>query len=129
MTQPPDAPDYDLTAERLRLLAHPERLWILDALRREAECVCHLEALLGKSQPYVSRHLRLLRDGGLIADERRGQNVYYRLASETVAVWLETILGPAQGEMAAMAQHKRLISCACPKCAEPTARHPLILVA
>ena len=41
-------PDYARLAERLRLLAHAERLRILDAVRRDAECVCHLEALLGK---------------------------------------------------------------------------------
>ena len=71
--------DYIDLSNRIKLLAHPERLRILDALRRDAECVCHLETLLGKPQPYVSQQLRILRDAGVIADEKQGQNVFYRL--------------------------------------------------
>lgn len=111
--------DYVSISALLRLLAHPERLRILDALRREPECVCHLEALLDKPQPYVSQQLRLLRESGLIDDERRGQNVYYRLADQEVGAWLGLILGPVEGELAELAAHKRAISCECPKCTEP----------
>jgi ArsR family transcriptional regulator len=110
-------PDYVEVSDRLRLLAHPERLRILDAIRRDAECVCHLEALLDKPQPYVSQQLRLLRDGGLIVDEKMGQNVYYRLVNTEVRAWLASILGPAAGEIPEMARHKNVIACPCPKCA------------
>ncbi|RME47127.1 MAG: ArsR family transcriptional regulator, partial [Caldilineae bacterium] len=41
-------PSYRHLANKIKLLAHPERLRILDAIRREPECVCHLTALLGK---------------------------------------------------------------------------------
>lgn len=109
-------PDYERLTAALKLLAHPERLRILDAVRREAECVCHLEALLGKPQPYVSQQLRLLREAGLIADERQGQNIYYGLADDDVRRWLDAVLGPVEGELPQMAQHKRVIACACPKC-------------
>ena len=111
-------PDYDAISSRLKLLAHPERLRILDVLRRNAECVCHLEALLGKPQPYVSQQLRFLRQAGLIIDEKEGQNVFYRLVDAEIAAWLDQVLGVSQGEQAEMAQHKRLIACPCPKCAE-----------
>ena len=99
-------------------MAHPERLRILDALRRESEFVCHLEALLSKPQPYVSQQLRLLRDAGIIVDEKQGQNVFYRLHDAAILGWLEVVLGPADGEHPEMAQHKRVISCACPKCSD-----------
>ena len=108
--------DYELLADRLKLLAHPERLRILDAIRRDAECVCHLEALLRKPQPYVSQQLRLLRDAGLIEDRREGQNIYYWLKDMAVRAWLDAVLGPASGELPALAQHKRVIACPCPKC-------------
>ncbi len=108
--------DYAELSAQLRLLAHPERLRILDAVRRDSECVCHLEALLGKPQPYVSQQLRLLRDAGIIADEKQGQNVFYRLDDDAVRRWLDAVLGPAAGEHPAMAQHKRVIACVCPKC-------------
>lgn len=117
-SQPPL--DYTAISNRLKLLAHPERLQILDALRREAECVCHLEALLGKPQPYVSQQLRFLRQAGLIVDEKVGQNVYYRLVDEAVMRWLDQVLGPVAGEHSAMARHKQAIACPCPKCAEET---------
>ena len=109
--------DYSALSNRIKLLAHPERLRILDALRRDAECVCHLEALLEKPQPYVSQQLRLLRDAGLIMDEKQGQNVFYRLVHVDVAAWLDVILGAADGQLPDMVRHKQLISCACPKCA------------
>ncbi len=91
-------PDYETVSSRLKLLAHPERLRILDVLRRDAECVCHLEALLGKPQPYVSQQLRFLRQAGFIVDEKEGQNVYYRLVDTEVIRWLDQMLGPVTGE-------------------------------
>jgi ArsR family transcriptional regulator len=109
-------PDYELLSNRLKLLAHPERLRILDAVRRDAECVCHLEALLGKPQPYVSQQLRVLRDAELIEDRKQGQNVYYWLKDKEVRAWLDAVLGPASGELPSLAQHKRVIACPCPKC-------------
>jgi len=111
-------PAYATISSRLKLLAHAERLQILDVLRREAECVCHLEALLGKPQPYVSQQLRFLREAGLITDEKIGQNVYYRLIDQEVRGWLDQVLGPAIGEHAAIAAHKRVIACPCPKCTD-----------
>ncbi|MEZ4621446.1 MAG: ArsR family transcriptional regulator [Caldilineaceae bacterium] len=54
-------PDYQQLSTQLKLLAHPERLRILDLLRREPVCVCHLEALLDKPQPYISQQLRAAR--------------------------------------------------------------------
>lgn len=115
-----DRPDYTDLSRRVKLLAHPERLRILDVLRHDAECVCHLEALLGKPQPYVSQQLRLLREAGLIMDEKDGLNVFYRLVDREVATWLDAVLGPVVGEDPELARHKKVIHCACPKC-EPEA--------
>jgi DNA-binding transcriptional ArsR family regulator len=106
--------DYDTISARLKLLAHPERLRILDAVRRDSECVCHLEALLGKPQPYVSQQLRLLRDAGVILDEKQGQNVFYRLCDDAVRAWLDALLGAggrrASGHGAAQAGDRLRLS-------------------
>jgi len=110
------SPDYERLAKQLKLLAHSERLRILDVLRREAECVCHLEALLDKPQPYVSQQLRLLREAGLIQDEKIGLNVFYRLADPQIVTWLDQVLGPAEGDHPEMVLRKQQISCVCPKC-------------
>jgi ArsR family transcriptional regulator len=124
-------PDYEALSARLRLLAHPERLRILDAVRRDAECVCHLEALLDKPQPYVSQQLRLLREAGLVCAEQQGQNIYYRLADGEVREWLDAILGFFEGELPGMAAHKQVIACACPKCSNESSpvRQPVALEA
>jgi DNA-binding transcriptional ArsR family regulator len=108
---------YERMSARFKLLAHPERLRILDVLRREAECVCHLEALLGKPQPYVSQQLRVLRDANVIVDEKDGLNVFYRLVDAEVEEWLNVALGPVEGEHPAIARHKQMVACPCPKCA------------
>jgi ArsR family transcriptional regulator len=110
--------NYESLSDRLKVLAHPERLRMLDVLRREPECVCHLEALLAKPQPYVSQQLRLMREAGIIADEKQGQNVFYRLADDEVRRWLDVVLGPPVDEYAAIEGHKKVISCSCPKCLE-----------
>ena len=108
--------NYEETANKIKLLAHPERLRILDAIRRESECVCHLIALLNKPQPYVSQQLSLLRKAGIIEDEKDGLNVYYRLADREIAIWLDDILGEVVDEQPEMSQHKKLVTCPCPKC-------------
>jgi ArsR family transcriptional regulator len=62
-----------------KAFSHPARLAILEELRKGECCVCHLEALLGSRQAYISQQLAVLRDAGLISDRRDGWNVYYRV--------------------------------------------------
>lgn len=105
--------NYEALSARLKVLAHPERLRILDALRRDSECVCHLEALLGKPQPYVSQQLRLLREAGVISDEKLGQNVFYNICDPEIVCWLDVVLGPIDDERIL----EEAATCTCPKCA------------
>ena len=91
------------------ILSHQARLRILDELRKNEECVCHLQAVLKRPQAYVSQQLRVLREAGLVTDERDGMLVYYRLANPEVAQLLESVLGPA-GEPVCMT------GCSCPRC-------------
>ncbi len=74
------------TAERLRRVAHPLRLAMLQLLRRRGElCVCAMAAALGAEQATLSRHLRILRDGRLVHARRDGPNVFYSIDAETIA--------------------------------------------
>lgn len=118
----PSSPDYAALSAQLKLLAHPERLRILDAVRRESECVCHLEVLLGKPQPYVSQQLRILREGGVICDEKDGLNTYYCVCDLRIRAWLDAVLGPVTSSSAG---HQPLAGCGCPKCAQVA--HPIEL--
>jgi DNA-binding transcriptional ArsR family regulator len=112
-----DRTDYEALSARLKVLAHPERLRILNALRREPECVCHLGALLGKPQPYVSQQLRLLREAGVIRDDKQGQNVFYMICDREVSAWLDAILGPVSTAVDARTHREPVVAYTCPKCA------------
>ncbi|GLU91071.1 metalloregulator ArsR/SmtB family transcription factor [Gulosibacter molinativorax] len=72
-------------ASTLKALADPFRLRVLSAIAtdpRGESCVCDLAELADVSQPTVSHHLKVLKDTGLLASERRGTWVWYRIAPE-----------------------------------------------
>ena len=74
-----------ITLEALfKAFSHPARRAILEQLRSGECCVCHLEALLGSRQAYVSQQLAVLREADLISDRREGWNVYYRVKDPRV---------------------------------------------
>ena len=70
---------YESQAKILKALAHPTRLFIVDELSRGERCVCELTDLIGVEMPTVSRHLSQLKDAGILEDEKRGSQVFYRL--------------------------------------------------
>ena len=67
------------TVARLKALADPTRLRIVNLLAVRALCVCSIEQLLGVSQTAASRHLARLQAAGILDSERRAQWVYYSL--------------------------------------------------
>lgn len=69
------------TAQVLKALGHPSRLLLVDHLVQGECCVCELTALVGADVSTVSRHLAVLREAGIVADERRGSQVFYRIAA------------------------------------------------
>jgi ArsR family transcriptional regulator len=80
-------------AEVAKAIADPVRLQLIDVLRKHAGkvCVCELVPLFELSQPTVSHHLKVLRDAGLVASERRGLWSYYYVTPEALdelAAWL-----------------------------------------
>lgn len=70
---------YRARAEILKAMAHPSRLRILEALSESAKCVCELQEIVGSDMSTISKHLSLMRAAGLLKDERKGQQVFYRL--------------------------------------------------
>lgn len=67
---------------QLRAAAEPTRLRLLALCARGAWCVSDLCALLGQSQPRLSRHLRLLTEAGLLDRMPEGANVYFQVPAE-----------------------------------------------
>jgi len=99
-----------------KALAHPARLRILNALREEGQYVCHLVALLGRSQPNISQHLAVLRATGLVLDEREGNNILYRLNNGRLLRLLD-LLAAGRGETAPAPGREVWRTCPCPRCA------------
>lgn len=66
-------------AARLKALADPTRLRMLDLLAQQAEplCVCDITPQFTQNQPTVSHHLKLLREAGLVDCEKRGIWAFY----------------------------------------------------
>jgi ArsR family transcriptional regulator len=71
-------------AERLKAVADPTRLRMLELLVQQpaALCVCEITDEFTLHQPTISHHLRLLREAGLIAGEKRGTWSYYWATDE-----------------------------------------------
>jgi len=83
---------YAARAKVIKAIAHPTRLFIVDELARcEERCVCELTAMIGSDMSTVSRHLALLKNAGLIADEKRGSQVYYRLRCRCATDFLDCV--------------------------------------
>lgn len=88
--------DAATLAKAFKALADPARLRLLSlvAARPGGEaCNCELIEPLGLSQPTVSHHLKVLHDAGLLAREKRGQWVFYRVVTEQLAA-LRDALAP-----------------------------------
>lgn len=81
-------------AGRLKALGDPVRLRLLQEISRRPggeSCVCDLLDLFDLSQPTVSHHLKVLRESGLVASERRGTWVYYRVVPTALAEVTEVL--------------------------------------
>ena len=76
--------EYRAGADVFKALGHSSRLLIVDVLSHGECCVADLTELIGCDMSTVSNHLSILRNAGLIMDERRGQQVFYRLTTPCV---------------------------------------------
>jgi len=115
------APAYKAQADLIRALAHPTRLQILEILGVEESCVCHLTAILGQRQPYISQQLMTLRNAGLVLDRRDGVMIYYRPANpERLAALIDqtrALLTDLGSSLAFPAVPRSPVpGCPCPKC-------------
>jgi len=70
---------YKSKADIMKALGHPTRLFIADELTRGKRCVCELTEMVGDDISTVSRHLSVLKSAGIVADEKRGNQVFYSL--------------------------------------------------
>lgn len=67
-----------------RVLADPTRLKILEILRNGERCACEIPAKVGKSQPNVSLHLKMLKDAGILSSRKDGKKILYSVAKPEI---------------------------------------------
>jgi DNA-binding transcriptional ArsR family regulator len=90
------------------VLADPSRRRILDLLREEPRSVGELVQRLGLSQPGTSKHLRVLREAGLVESHTDAQRRRYELRAEPLReldAWLEPYRREWAGRLDALERH------------------------
>ena len=86
LAEPLAAADAEDLAQVFAALSDPVRLRLLSLVAQAGEiCSCDLQDPLGKAQPTVSHHTRVLAEAGLLAGEKRGRWVWWRIVPERMA--------------------------------------------
>jgi DNA-binding transcriptional ArsR family regulator len=113
------------------MLGQPARLRILMAIGKGEACVCHLEAVLGYRQAYISQHLMALRQMKLVRTRRDGRNIYYRLTDLEILHLLQEagdLIGLEREEIRFSEAGAKVSNCPCPHCEPERADIPLTQV-
>ncbi|MBK9990145.1 MAG: helix-turn-helix transcriptional regulator [Verrucomicrobia bacterium] len=92
-----------------KALGHPARLQIVEVLRAGERCVCDLVDVSEGGWSTVSRHLSVLKSAGILEDEKRGLQVYYKLTLPCVGTFLDCL----SGDVAPKTKPARAKGCGC----------------
>ncbi|NLE26802.1 MAG: winged helix-turn-helix transcriptional regulator [Clostridiaceae bacterium] len=92
---------YEAKATIIKAMAHPSRLLIIDALSRQEYCVCELTDMVGADTSTVSKHLSVLKNAGIVIDEKRNQMVFYHLSMPCVLNFLNCVESVVQEKVKA----------------------------
>jgi len=76
----------------LKALADETRMNIVRCLLDGERCACAIVPVIGKSQPTVSQHLKILEEAGVLESRRDGINIWYKIKSKP-AIRILKILG------------------------------------
>jgi ArsR family transcriptional regulator len=82
-------------AKVLKALAHPTRLFIIEEIEKGENNVNSLTALIEADVSTVSKHLAVLKNAGIVVDDKRGNQVFYRLTVPCISNFfgcIETVL-------------------------------------
>jgi DNA-binding transcriptional ArsR family regulator len=75
----------------LKALGHPTRLWLAEQLAAGEKCVCDLAEPLDADFSTISKHLAVLKQAGVVADQKRGKQVYYTLKVPCILKYMPCI--------------------------------------
>ena len=92
---------FEARAVVIKAMGHATRLFIVHELEHGEQCVRDLQAKVGADLSTVSRHLAVLRNAGIIASRKDGNQVFYRLECPCVLSFfecVEKVLAAKRGE-------------------------------
>ncbi len=84
---------FNERAKVIKALAHPTRLFIVEELSRKSRYVCDLTQMVGVDISTISKHLSVLKNAGIVKDEKQGLQVCYRLSASCAMEFLHCIDG------------------------------------
>ncbi len=90
---------FELRAEIFKALAHPTRLFFVHTLAQGPKCVQELAEMAGGDMSTISRHLSRLKRAGILADERKGTQVYYRLKTPCILKFFTCVEETIKGQV------------------------------
>lgn len=97
-----DKARYEARAAVIKAMGHPTRLFMVEELSRGERCVCELTEMVGADVSTVSKHLSVLKNVGIVQDDKRGSQVFYSLLVPCVLKFfscVESVLAArAQGQ-------------------------------
>jgi DNA-binding transcriptional ArsR family regulator len=88
----------EVRAAIIKAMAHPTRLFIVDELSRNIRCVCELAEMVGADVSTVSKHLSILRNAGIISQEREGNQIFCSLRVPCVLDFFSCVESVLRGE-------------------------------
>lgn len=108
-----------LISKLLASISKPARIEIILAIGDDEVCVCHLEAILGYRQPYISQHLMALRSAGVLNTRREGRYIFYSLRDKRMLPLIQeagVIAGVPEDDIKHMSKSEKISKCGCPSC-------------
>lgn len=90
--------EYKAQARIMKALAHPTRLFLVDQLSNGPRCVGDLSAMVDADISTISKHLLVLKNAGVVADDRMGSQVFYTLRTPCVCSWQSCVEGVLEAE-------------------------------
>lgn len=78
-------------AKVLKALAHPTRLWMAEQLSTGEMCVCEFVDQIDADFSTISKHLSILKQAGIVGDDKRGKQVFYKLKVPCVLQFISCV--------------------------------------
>jgi ArsR family transcriptional regulator, arsenate/arsenite/antimonite-responsive transcriptional repressor len=84
-------PRHEARAKIIKAMGHPSRLFIIEELSNHECCVNELTQMIGADASTVSKHLSILKNAGLVSDEKRGNSIFYSLRCPCIMDFMECV--------------------------------------